>query len=181
MDYAWKYGKNSLKYLVDNMKQDDWEQVRSIYLEGIRTGNSTFEVDTPDWEKWNSIHLARPRLVTRANTMILAWGALSPVSIRTVYSGVAEVSLYVASKWRGQGIGSALLAALIESSEKAGIWTLQGGIFPENIGSLHLVKKQGFREIGRREKVGKMVHGPFAGTWRDVVLVERRSRVAGVG
>lgn len=169
-----------MKYVIDNMKQDDWEQVRSIYLEGIRTGNSTFEIDVPDWEKWNSVHLREPRLVTRADDILLAWCALSPVSIRTVYSGVAEVSLYVATKYRGQGVGSTLLAALIESSEKVGIWTLQGGIFPENTGSLHLVKKQGFREVGWREKVGKMVHGPFADTWRDVVLVERRSRVAGV-
>ena len=169
-----------MEYLIDSMRPNDWEQVRAIYLEGIRTGNSTFEVDAPGWEKWNSVHLAEPRLVIRADNIVLAWGALSPVSIRAVYSGVAEVSLYVAAQYRGQGVGSTLLAALIESSENAGIWTLQGGIFPENTGSLHLVKKQGFREIGRREKVGKMLHGPFAGTWRDVVLVERRSGVAGV-
>jgi L-amino acid N-acyltransferase YncA len=169
-----------MEYLIDNMRAEDWEQVRSIYLEGINTGNSTFEADAPNWDKWDSAHLHKPRLVTRANEMLLAWAALSPVSSRCVYSGVAEISLYVAAKYRGQGIGSALLAALIESSERAGIWTLQGGIFPENTASINLVKKHGFRVVGRREKVGKMTHGLLAGTWRDVVLVERRSKVAGI-
>ena len=168
-----------MEYVIDNMKPGDWEQVRSIYLEGISTGNSTFEDDAPDWEKWDSVHLHEPRLVTRADKTILAWVVLSPVSSRRVYSGIAEVSLYVAIKYRGQGVGSALLAALIDSSEKAGIWTLQGGIFPENTASLRLVKKHGFREIGRREKIGKMTHGELAGTWRDVILVERRSKAAG--
>jgi phosphinothricin acetyltransferase len=97
-----------------------------------------------------------------------------------VYSGVAEISLYVAARHRGQGVGSALLAALIESSERTGIWTLQGGIFPENTASINLVKKHGFRVVGRREKAGKMTHGLLAGTWRDVILVERRSKVAGI-
>lgn len=169
-----------MEYLIDDMRPEDWKQVRSIYHEGINTGNSTFETDAPDWDKWDSAHLRKPRLVIRADDMVLAWVALSPISSRCVYSGVAEVSLYVAARCRGQGVGSALLAALIESSERAGIWTLQGGIFPENTASLHLVKKHGFREIGRREKVGKMTHGLLNGTWRDVVLVERRSKVAGV-
>jgi len=169
-----------MEYLIDNMRAEDWEQVRSIYLEGINTGNSTFEADAPNWDKWDSAHLHKPRLVTRADDMVVAWAALSPVSSRRVYSGVAEISLYVAAKHRGRGIGSALLAALIESSERAGIWTLQGGIFPENTASINLVKKHGFRVVGRREKVGKMTHGLLAGTWRDVVLVERRSRVAGI-
>ena len=169
-----------MEYLIDKMKPEDWEQVRSIYLEGIRTGNSTFESDAPDWEKWNAAHMPEPRLVTRAGNTILAWGALSPISSRCVYAGVAEFSLYVAAKSRGQGVGTTLLASLIEASENVGIWTLRGGIFPENTASLSLVKKHGFREIGRTEKVGKMTYGKFAGTWRDVVLVERRSRVVGV-
>ena len=162
------------------MKPEDWERCRSIYLEGINTGHSTFEADVPDWEQWDAAHLQEPRLVIKADGQIAAWAALSPVSSRCIYAGVAEVSLYVGAEYRGQGAGSALLAALIESSEKAGIWTLQGGIFPENISSLRLVKKHGFREVGQREKVGKMTYGALAGTWRDVILVERRSTVVGV-
>ncbi len=166
-------------YVVDIMKPDDWAAVRSIHLEGIRTGHSTFESNAPDWEKWDCAHLSQHRLVVRASDAVLGWAALSPVSDRCVYSGVAELSLYIAAKYRGKGIGSTLLAALIESTEKAGIWTLQGGIFPENTASLCLVKKHGFREIGRRERIGYMTHGDLAGKWRDVILVERRSRMAG--
>ena len=162
------------------MRPEDWEQVRSIYLEGISTGNSTFEADAPDWDKWDSAHLSEHRLVIRAGNSILAWAALSPVSSRCVYSGVAELSLYVAAGHRDKGIGSDLLGALIDSSEKAGIWTLQGGIFPENAASRGMVRKHGFREIGRREKIGKMTHGNLAGTWRDVIFVERRSAVTGI-
>ncbi|HME52107.1 MAG TPA: GNAT family N-acetyltransferase [Candidatus Lokiarchaeia archaeon] len=169
-----------MKYTIDSMRPEDWEQVRLIYLEGIRTDNSTFEADAPDWDKWNSAHLSEHRLVARAGNSVVAWAALSPVSSRRVYSGVAEVSLYVTAKYRGKGIGSALLGALIDSSEKAGIWTLQGSIFPENAASLGMVDKCGFREIGTREKIGKMTRGDFAGTWRDTVLVERRSSVTGI-
>ncbi len=165
---------------IDKMSSDDWVQVRSIYLEGIASGHATFEADAPNWEKWDSDHLPQPRLVARAGERILGWAALSPVSGRWVYSGVAEVSLYVGAPYRGVGVGSALLAALVSDSERAGIWTLQGAIFPENAASLRLVKKHGFREVGRREKVGKMTSGKFAGTWRDVVLVERRSKVVGI-
>ncbi len=118
--------------------------------------------------------------MVRDGESIAAWATLSPVSNRCIYSGVAELSLYAAAKYRGKGIGSILLKAVIHSTEKAGIWTLQGGIFPENIPSLSLMKKCGFREIGRREKIGKMTYGEFAGTWRDVILVERRSTVAGI-
>jgi L-amino acid N-acyltransferase YncA len=169
-----------MSYVIDSMRLEDWKQVRSIYLQGISTGNSTFEARAPDWDKWDAAHLPDHRLVARADNGIVGWAALSPVSDRCVYSGVAELSLYVGARHRGKGIGSALLAAVIESSEKAGIWTLQGGIFPENKASLRLVTKHGFREIGRRQKLGKMTHGELAGTWRDVILVERRSGVAGV-
>ena len=162
------------------MTSDDWEQVRSIYLEGIATGHSTFEADAPDCDEWQSDHLPEPRLVARAGGRVLGWAGLSPASGRRVYSGVAEVSLYVGAQYRGEGIGSALLAALIDASERAGIWTLQGAIFPENTVSLVLVKKHGFREVGRREKLGRMTYGELAGTWRNVILVERRSKVAGV-
>ena len=168
-----------MRYVVDSMKPDDWAVVRSIYLEGISTGHSTFEADAPDWEKWDCAHLSQHRFVMRALDTVLGWAALSPVSDRCAYTGVAELSLYIAAQYRGQGIGSMLLAALIDSTEKAGIWTLQGGIFPENTASLYLVKKHGFREIGRRERIGFMTHGDLAGKWRDVILVERRSKVVG--
>ncbi|NWF91793.1 MAG: N-acetyltransferase family protein [Syntrophaceae bacterium] len=168
-----------MQYLIDTMKPEDWEQVRSIYLDGIGTGNSTFESEAPEWEKWDSAHLRQHRLVVREGKRVLAWAALSPVSTRCVYSGVAELSLYVSAEHRGKGMGSELLEAVILSTEKSGIWTLQGGIFPENVPSLRLVRKHGFKEIGRREKIGKMSYGPFAGIWRDVILVERRSAVAG--
>jgi L-amino acid N-acyltransferase YncA len=169
-----------MDYLIDTMRPEDWQQVRSIYLEGIGTGDSTFESDAPDWKTWDSSHLPEHRLVVREGDRVLAWAALSPVSTRPLYAGVAELSLYVGSGHRGKGVGSALLEAVIGSTEKAGLWTLQGGIFPENTASLRLVKKHGFREVGRREKIGKMTYGCLAGTWRDVILVERRSTVAGV-
>ena len=121
------------------MTSDDWGQVRSIYLEGIAIGHSTFEADIPDWEGWHSVHLPETRLVARAGKRALGWAVLSPVPGRRVYSGVAEVSLYVGTQYRGEGIGSALLAAL-DASERAGIWTLQGAIFPENIVSLASLK-----------------------------------------
>jgi L-amino acid N-acyltransferase YncA len=169
-----------MKYLIDIMKPKDREQVRSIYLEGIGTGNSTFESDAPDWDRWDSAHLREHRLVVRQGDCILAWAALSPISARSVYAGVAELSLYVAAAHKSRGIGSALLKATIDSTEKAGLWTLQGGIFPKNIPSLRLVKKHGFKEIGRREKIGRMTYGDLAGTWRDVILVERRSDITGI-
>jgi L-amino acid N-acyltransferase YncA len=169
-----------MKYQTDTMKPEDWPQVRSIYLEGITTGNSTFEPEAPAWEKWDSAHLPEHRLVIREGGSVLAWAALSPVSARSVYAGVAELSLYVAAGHRCNGIGSVLLEAVVRSTEKAGLWTLQGSIFPENSASRDLMKKHGFREIGRREKIGKMTHGVLAGTWRDVILVERRSAVAGI-
>ena len=169
-----------MEYLTDIMKPEDWQQVRSIYIEGIATGNATFETDAPDWEKWDSAHLPDHRLVVREGDTILAWAALSPVSNRCVYSGVAELSLYVAAGHRGRGIGATLLKAIINSTEKAGLWTLQGAIFPENTPSLRLVRKYGFKEIGRRQKIGKMTYGNLAVTWRDVIFVERRSTVAGI-
>jgi phosphinothricin acetyltransferase len=168
-----------MEYIIDIMKPEDWQQVRSIYLEGIGTGNSTFETNAPDWDKWNSSHLKEHRFVARKDDLVLAWAVLSPVSARAVYSGVAELSIYVAAAHRCKGMGSALLKAVINSTEQAGIWTLQGGIFPENIASLRLVQKHGFREVGRREKIGKMTYGNLTGTWRDVIMVERRSSVAG--
>jgi len=153
------------------MMDDDWEQVRSIYLEGLREGNSTFETEAPSWEAWNEAHLASPRLVMRAADQVLGWAALSPVSKRRVYSGVAEVTIYVTQLARGKGIGRKLLETLIEASERAGIWTLQASIFPENVASVELHLKCGFREVGRRERIARL-----NGVWRDTVLFERRAK-----
>ena len=157
------------------MAADDWAAVRAIYLEGIATGDSTFEKSAPEWVKWDSGHLQTCRLVARREQELLGWAALSPVSGRRVYTGVAEASIYVAARARGKGIGAALISALIQASEQSGIWTLQAGIFPENIASLEVCKKAGFRMVGTRERLGCM-----DGRWRDVVLLERRSAVAGV-
>ncbi len=167
--------ETQMEYIIDKMKASDWEQVRSIYREGIVTRNATFETEAPSWEKWDSSHFPDVRLVARASKAIVGWAALSPVSSRCVYAGVAEVSIYVGAKYGGQGVGGALLEALVALSEEKGIWTLQAGVFPENYASLALHKKCGFREVGRRERVGRM-----NGVWRDVVLLERRSKVVGI-
>jgi L-amino acid N-acyltransferase YncA len=160
-----------MSLFIDEMRPEDWQQVRSIYLEGIATGNATFETNAPQWEHWNQTHRQFARLVVRDGETILGWAALSPVSARAVYAGVAEVSLYVSAGQRGKGIGRLLLTHLIEESEKKGIWTLQAGIFPENMASIVLHQKCGFREVGRREKLGKL-----NGIWRDVMILERRSQ-----
>ena len=157
------------------LRASDWEEVRRIYLEGIATGDATFETDAPAWDEWDQRHLASCRLVARRQDCIVGWAALSPVSGRRVYAGGAEVSIYIASAQRGQGLGRVLLSTLIEASERAGIWTLQAGIFPENAASLALHYRCGFRQVGVRERLGQL-----AGGWRDVVLLERRSpRVGG--
>ena len=161
--------------MIEPMNPRDWPAVREIYLEGIRTGNATFETSAPEWEKWDAGHLPSCRFAARAGDDLLGWAALSPVSGRCVYAGVAEVSVYVAERARGQGIGLNLLRSLVEVSEKADIWTLQAGIFPENVASIEVHKRCGFRVVGTREKIGCM-----DGRWRDVVLMERRSTVAGI-
>ena len=162
-------------YRVEPMRDSDWPEVRAIYLEGIETGNATFETDAPAWEAWNSAHMREPRLIAREGSgRVLGWAALTPVSGRCVYAGVGDLSVYVANAARERGIGQALLRALIDASEQAGIWTLQAGIFPENLASLKLHRRCGFREVGRREKIGSL-----KGVWRDVLLLERRSRVVG--
>jgi len=153
----------------------DWPSVKSIYMEEIATGNATFETDAPEWEAWNAGHLPEGRLAAEADGEVVGWAALSRVSGRCVYAGVAEVSLYVVSAMRGKGVGKALLGALIRESEAAGFWTLQAGIFPENAASLALHKRFGFRIVGTRERIGKM----HDGRWRDVVFLERRSIVSG--
>jgi len=157
------------------MRSDDWPAVRDIYFEGIATGNATFETVVPEWTKWDAAHLQQCRLVAQDSERILGWAALSSVSSRRVYSGVAEVSVYVASTARGHGVGKLLLQSLVERSERCGIWTLQAGIFPENVPSVVLHKSCGFWEIGRRQKLGQR-----DGVWRDVLLLERRSSSVGV-
>ena len=161
---------------IDRMVPEDWKEVRRIYIEGIATGNATFETEAPDWSKWDAAHRSEPRLVARDGGRLLGWACLSPVSNRCVYGGVAEVSVYVAQNARGRGIGRALLEALVQRSEEAGIWTLQAGIFPENATSVAIHEKCGFRIVGVREKLGRL-----SDRWRDVLLLERRSTKVGVG
>ena len=162
-------------FAIRAMRSDDWPLVRDIYSEGIATGNATFETETPEWAKWDHGHLQDCRLVAEGRQRVLGWAALSPVSSRRVYSGVAEVSLYVASAEQGRGVGKVLLQSLIKQSESCVIWTLQAGIFPENVSSIALHKSCGFREVGRRQKLGQR-----SGIWRDVLLLERRSLTVGV-
>ena len=160
---------------VEEMRRDDWGRVRAIYLEGIATGDATFETDAPTFEAWDAAHLRECRLVARVGEEIAGWAALSPVSSRCVYGGVAEVSVYVAASARGRGVGRALLASLVEASERNGLWTLQAGVLAENAASIRLHERCGFRVVGRRERLGKL-----KGAWRDVVLLERRSAVVGI-
>jgi L-amino acid N-acyltransferase YncA len=162
--------------VIRPMTPDDWTRVRAIFLEGIATGNATFETQAPDRETWDAGHLAAPRLVAEAEGVVAGWAALSPVSRRPVYAGVAEVSVYVADAARGKGLGRRLLERLIRESEQLGTWTLQAGIFPENEASVALHIRCGFRVIGHRERIGAM-----GGRWRDVLLLERRSAIAGTG
>ena len=163
------------------MLASDWPSVRSIYAAGIATGQATFEERVPDREAFDAAHPARLRLVAAAGPRVLGWAAGSPVSTRAVYQGVVEHSVYVDPAARGRGIGRILLRALVASAEEQGIWTLQGSIFPENTASLALHLAEGFRIVGRRERVAKMTHGPQAGQWRDTLLVERRRSIAGTG
>jgi phosphinothricin acetyltransferase len=160
-----------MELTIEPMTPSDWPEVRSIYEEGIATRQATFETEAPGWDPWDRSRLPQGRLVARLAGRVVGWAALSPVSSRPVYAGVAEASLYVTADARGRGIGKRLLQALIEASERAGLWTLQGAIFPENTASLALVRACGFREVGRRERIGRM-----DGVWRDTILVERRSR-----
>ena len=157
------------------MLSSDWERVRAIYLEGIATGQATFETEAPTWETWDAGHLAGARLVARKGETIAGWAALSRVSQRRAYAGVAEVSVYVGEDQRGSGIGGALLEALIVESETNGIWTLQAVVFPKNLATIALHKRCGFREVGRRERISKL-----NGVWRDTILLERRSQRIGI-
>lgn len=161
-----------MDFKIEKMLDSDWDQVKWIYLDGIATGNATFETDAPSWESWDESHSKTCRLVAKGENEVLGWAALSPVSERCVYAGVADISIYISQTSKGQGIGTALLRSIIVLSEKEGFWTLQAGIFPENTPSLKLHKKAGFREVGIRERIGKM-----KGVWRDVIFLERRSKI----
>jgi phosphinothricin acetyltransferase len=161
--------------MIDNMLPSDWESVRAIYSEGINTGHATLETDPGDWTTWNNRHLAAPRLVYRQNNRVLGWAALTPVSSRCVYDGVAEVSVYVAKNVRRKGIGIKLLRELITESESTGIWTLQASIFPENEASVRLHQTCGFRQVGRWTRLGKLNE-----VWRDIIQFEYRSQIVGL-
>jgi phosphinothricin acetyltransferase len=160
---------------VRSFQEGDWSFVQAIYQQGIDTKIATFQEKAKGWSEWNSSTLNTCRLVAVEEDEVVGWAAVSPISSRRVYAGVAEVSVYVSNAHQGKGIGKLLLSALVTESEKAGLWTLQAGIFPENIASIELHKKCGFRVVGVREKVGKM-----DGIWRDVLLLERRSKTTGV-
>jgi phosphinothricin acetyltransferase len=149
--------------------------VSSIYAEGIATRNATFETEVPTWERWDATHLTECRLVARDDTGVVGWAALSAVSTRRCYHGVCEVSVYVRASARGRGVGRDLMQRVIEASESAGIWTLQGSTFPENTASIRLQSSCGFRLLGRRERVAQL-----DGIWRDTVLMERRSAAVGM-
>jgi L-amino acid N-acyltransferase YncA len=152
------------------MRPEDWPAVRAIYEAGIATGNATFETTAPDWAAWDAAHLADHRLVARLDGRVVGWAALAPVSDRCAYAGVAEGSIYVAPEAQGRGVGRALLAAVVASADRGGIWTVQTGIFPENQTSIRLHEACGFRVVGVRERLGRL-----DGRWRDVLLLERRS------
>ncbi len=157
------------------MTADHWPQVREIYAAGIATGNATFESEPPSWEAFDRAKLAAHRLVALdEDGTVLGWVAVSGVSERCVYAGVVEHSVYVHPDARGRGVGRALLDALLRSTAEAGVWTVQSGVFPENAASLALHAAAGFRTVGTRSRLGLMSHGPLAGRWRDVVLLEHR-------
>ena len=161
---------------IRQLEPEDWPAVREIYAQGIATGDATLESSPPEWQVWDQSHVARHRFVALSDSdEIAGWAALTPVSGRCVYAGVAEVSVYIGSSYRGKKIGDALLKHLIVESENGGYWTLQAGIFPENIPSIILHEKNGFRVIGYRENIGKM-----KGVWRTVNLLERRSKITGI-
>ena len=160
---------------IAEMMPGDWPEVRTIYEEGIATGQATFQTKAPEWDAWDQGHLQTCRLIARdSDGHTIGWAALSPVSARPVYSGVVEVSVYVAAGARGRGVGRRLLEALVEAAEADGRWTMQAGIFPENTASIQLHERCGFRVVGRRVRLGQ-----HHGVWRDVLLLERRSDTVG--
>lgn len=160
---------------ITTLLPEHWLAVRAIYEAGLATGEASFQTSAPPWDEWDKSHLSHSRLVALDGDTVAGWAALTPVSGRCVYAGVAEVSVYVNPCYRGQGVGRLLLGSLISASEANGIWTLQSGIFPENTASIRLHETLGFRQVGFREKIGKM-----GDRWRDTVLLEKRSKTAGL-
>ncbi|MFN5889082.1 MAG: GNAT family N-acetyltransferase [Bacteroidota bacterium] len=156
------------------MQASHYEEVSVIFKQGIESGNATYETQSPSWQEWDKGHLPQVRFVALDQGQVIGWIALSPVSNRFVFRGVAELSIYIHDNFQGRGVGAQLMEAAIESSVAEGIWMLQSGIFPENVGSIALHKKFGFREVGYRERIGQM---PKSGEWRDIVLLERRMKV----
>ncbi|MEB2777420.1 N-acetyltransferase family protein [Algoriphagus sp. D3-2-R+10] len=163
------------KILFRNLTEEDWEQVSEIYRQGLDTGNATFASEVPSWSEWDTGHSQDCRLVAEMDGLIVGWAALSPVSSRCVYGGVAEVSIYISNNAKGQNIGTKLLEKLVAESEQKGFWTLQAGIFPENKASIVIHERTGFRKVGFRERIGQM-----KGVWRDTILMERRSKIVGI-
>jgi L-amino acid N-acyltransferase YncA len=160
---------------IRNMPYEAWSSVRDIYQKGMDTKNATFETKAPEWQAWDKAHRKDCRLVAENSGQVIGWAALSNVSGRCVYSGVAEVSIYIDPAFHGQGVGSLLMEKLIDESELNNIWTLQAGIYPENEASVKLHLKYGFRIVGTRVKIGKR-----DGIWRDVLFLERRSKIVGI-
>ena len=155
---------------IRSLTRSDWPAVRSIWAEGIATGDATFETEPPSWEAFDAtLHVAH-RLVAVENGTIVGWAALAPVSPRPCYAGIAENSVYVAASARGRGVGRALLERLVAGADAGGIWTIQTSVFPENAASVALHQRAGFRVVGRRERIARL-----AGVWRDTLLLERRS------
>jgi phosphinothricin acetyltransferase len=166
---------------ITRMSEKDWLPVQGIYQQGIDTGQATFEDSPPaSWKDWSEKFMPEFSLVCLEADRVVGWAAVSAVSSREIYRGVGEVSVYVAAHCRGEGIGKMLLDEVIRVSEQGGFWTLQAGIFPENQASIQLHLNSGFREVGRRKRIGKMNYGPWKGQWRDVILLERRSSVVGL-
>ncbi|MFC4559551.1 GNAT family N-acetyltransferase [Virgibacillus kekensis] len=161
--------------VINKMVKEDWADVRDIFIEGIETRNATFETEAPSWEIWDAGHFEECRLVVREGEKVIGWAALSPISDRSAHRGVAEVSIYLSSLSIGKGLGTELLQKLVECSENKGFWTLQTSIFPENQSSIRLHKKCGFAVVGVRKRLGML-----DGEWRDVVILERRSKVVGL-
>jgi L-amino acid N-acyltransferase YncA len=162
---------------IDSLTEKHWPEVAAIYGEGIATGHATFESELPDWEHFATSHSADHRYIAIRDGRVLGWVAASRISDRCAYAGVVEDSVYVTEQARGHGVGLELLKTLINSTEVAGIWTIQSGIFPENQASLRLHERAGFRVVGIRQRIGLMTYGPLAGVWRDVIMIERRSAV----
>ena len=167
-----------LDFALLPMQSVDYPSVSRIFTQGIETGNATYDTSAAVWEDWDAKHLMHSRWVVKSANegSVLGWAALSPVSSRVVFSGVAELSIYVDTDYLGKGMGNALMEAVVASSEENGIWMLQSGIFPENQASSGMHEKFGFRLVGRRERIGKMANG----IWRDIVLLERRSLIVGL-